>query len=196
MGSTVPMSSGQALDERPLVARARRGDRTAFDALVRGHFAGVYGVLFRLVGNHEDAEDLAQESFVRAYRSLRFFRGEGSFEAWLTRIAVHLARDHQRRRGRSPVVGLRVELVEPAAPRPGPQGELTRRELVQRVGEAVASLPPNLRAALVLRVLEGRDYEEVARATGMRPGTVRTQVMKARRLLMRALKPWLERSAR
>ena len=188
MGRTRMGEATTASDAR-LLERARAGDRGAFDDLVRRHFAEVYGLIHRLVGNHEDAEDLAQDAFVKAYRSLGFYRGDGTFAAWLCRIAVHLARDHHRRRGRQ-VRTLALELVEaePAARR---SGDPTRKELLQKVGEAVAALPPNLRAALVLRVLEGRDYADVARATGMKPGTVRTQVMKARKHLMRALRPWL-----
>ena len=180
---------GPTASDARLLEQARGGDRGAFDELVRRHFAEVYGLLHRLVGNHEDAEDLAQETFVRAYRSLGLYRGEGVFAAWLGRIAVHLARDHHRSRSRQ-VRTLALELVEaePAARR---SGELSQRELVRRVGEAVAALPPGLRAALVLRVLEGRDYEDVARSTGLKPGTVRTQVMKARRHLLRSLRPWL-----
>ena len=184
----------KALHQDRLVARARSGDRGAFDELVRGHFAEVYRVLFRTVGNHEDAEDLTQECFVRAYRSLRFYRGEGSFGAWLGRIALHLARDHHRARGRGGqlVSGLEPTAFDPPARAPEPGRALTHKELVQKVGEAVAGLPHALRAAIVLRVLEGRDYEEVAEALDLRPGTVRTQVMKARRALMRALRPWLD----
>ena len=189
--------AGDARAEGRLVERARRGDRAAFDSLVRLHFQEVYGLVHRLVGNHEDAEDLTQDCFVKAHASLRFFRREGSFAAWLARIAVHLARDHQRGRARrGPSVPLDLAPGEPAAQEPGPGAELTRRELTRVVGEAVSALPPNLRAALVLRVLEGRDYDEVAAATGMRPGTVRTQVMRARKRLMRALRPWLGREAR
>ena len=90
----------EGLDEPTLVASARDGDRGAFDRLVRAHFAGVYATLFRLVGNHEDAEDLAQETFVRAYGGLSAYRGDCALRPWLTRIALHLARDHFRRRGR------------------------------------------------------------------------------------------------
>lgn len=185
MGTT-PIPDTQAA----LVARAQEGDRGAFDELVRAHFTEVYRVVHRMVGNHEDAEDLAQDCFVKAYRSLRFYRGEGSFAAWLGRIALHLARDHHRRRGRqATTITLDVAPHEPVAR--SESADIARRELLQHIGQAVEDLPHNLRAALVLRVLEGRDYDEVARATGMKPGTVRTQVMKARRRLMRALRPWL-----
>ncbi len=175
--------------ERVWIEEAREGDRQAFDRLVRAHFHGIYALVHRLVGNHEDAEDLAQEVFIKAYRSLGYYRGEGSFAGWLRRIALHLARDHQRRWGRRPHLG---SLEEEQHPAPGPgEGEAGMRELTRRVARALEELPTSLRAALVLRVLEGRDYEEVAEATGVKPGTVRTQVMKARRRLERALRPWL-----
>ena len=141
---------------------------------------------------------------MRGYRSLAFFRAEGRFAAWLGRIALHLARDHHRRRQRGPFVpGLDPSDLEPSdlgtgdlgtgSAEPGPVRELTRKELVALLGEAVGDLPRNLRTALVMRVLEGREYEEVAEVTGMTPGTVRTQVMKARRLLLRAIGPWIGR---
>ena len=187
----------ETLDVARWLERARSGSREAFDELVRAHFAEVYGLLHRMVGNHEDAEDLAQETFVRAYSSLRYYRGEGTFGAWLARIALHLAHDHHRSRGRQgTIVGLEAVGYEPEARAAEPEHEITRREMVQRLGEAVEKLPHNLRAAIVLRVMEGREYEDVARATGMKPGTVRTQVMKARRLLLRHLEPWLKRAKR
>ncbi len=188
------LSMREALDERDLVRRAQGGDRVAFDSLAREYFGRVYGVLFRLVGNHEDAEDMAQDCFVRAFQSLRFYRGDGAFVSWLMRIALHLARDHQRKKGRgATVVGLEEVHQEPVARARGPAHELSGRELVAGVRGAIDKLPHNLRAALVMRVLEGMEYEEIARATGMRPGTVRTQVMKARRMLLRLMTPLLER---
>ena len=188
---------GEALDERELVASALSGDRRSFDRLVKAHFGRVYAVLFRMVGNHEDAEDLAQECFVRAYRSLRFYRGEGAFGSWLMRIGLHLAQDHHRRRGRG-AEEIALDAFEPELETPAeePHAELSQREMVALIGRLVERLPHHLRAALVMRVLEGRDYQEVARATGLRLGTVRTQVMKARKLLLRWLEPVLERSRR
>ena len=196
MVGTVGTRDAQLEAER--IRRAQEGDRGAFDALVTDSFGRIYSLLFRMVGNHEDAEDLAQECFVRAYRSLRFYRGDASFATWLYRIALHLARDHQRRGTRRSVVGKLSdeELEKVALPWRGPSEEVTRKELVDSLASAIQQLPHNLRAALVLRILEGLDYDEVARAMGVRPGTARTQVMKARRLLVRTMGPWLERWSR
>jgi len=171
------------------VQRAQAGDRAAFDSLVQRHFPRIYSIGFRLVGNHEDAEDLAQECFVRAWRSLSFFRSGRTFSAWLVRIALHLSHDHHRRRGRraeSVPLGELTNLTEPAdRSASGPAQISSRREQQRSLMQAIEALPSSLRVALVLRVLEGLSYAEIAEATGLRPGTVRTQVMKARRWLVR-----------
>lgn len=228
-GAGAPQGAGA---EATLVRAAQGGDRTAFDRLVRAHFGRIYSVLFRLVGNHEDAEDLGQECFVRAWGALRYYRADGSFEGWLLRIAVHLARDAGRKRARAgKLIGFEdlggVELgfdvragtgssrsgasgggagsdmhgMTMGGPQPDPSGpgarsehpgvEVGRREMMRGLVRAIESLPEGLRVALVLRVLEGLEYEDVARATGVRPATVRMRVMKARRLLMRHMQPWL-----
>ena len=177
------------VDERALLERARAGDGQAFDLLVRAHFARVYAVVFRLVGNHEDAEDLAQEAFARAHRSLSAYRGEAAFATWLYRIAVHLARDRFRRAERRPLEVL-LPAPDSAVGPEAPSEELDRRELRRVVADALERLPERLRTPLVLRALEGLDYADVAAATGVTPDTARTQVMQARRALARLLAPF------
>jgi len=175
-----------ATQESALLARARGGDRQAYGALVELHFTRVYSLLYRTTGNHEDAEDLAQETFVRAWAALARFREQSSFATWITRIALHLSTDHARARALRRSAPL--EEHEPAAP------ESTREaqaDLAAALARALDLLPPRLRLALVLRVLEGREYGEVAELTGVRPATARTQVMQARALLARALARWL-----
>jgi RNA polymerase sigma-70 factor (ECF subfamily) len=176
------------LDERELVERTRSGDAGAYDALVKAFYPGVYATAFHLSGNHEDAEDLAQECFVRAHQGLSWYRGDGGMRPWLRRIVVHLARDRFRSRARRPA----SEPLLAAAERPGdpgPSDELRRREASRLIAEALQRLPTALRIPLVLRTLEGLEYDEVARATGVTPATARTQVMKARRALLRLLDP-------
>ncbi len=186
-------------DEEPLVTRARGGDRGAFELLVRGHFRRIHGVLFRLVGNAEDAEDLAQETFVRAHRSLEHLRDPAGFGAWLLRIAVHLARDQRRARGRRPAtVPYPEDLGAGAdgAARVEGAGELDARELRARLDAALDALPERQRDAFTLRVLEELDYELVGPALGVTPKSARTLVSKARRLLLRRLGPWLGEGGR
>lgn len=182
-------------DEEGLVARAAGGDREAFELLVRGHFRRIYGVLFRLVGNAEDAEDLAQETFVRAQRALEHLRDRAGFGAWLLRIAVHLARDQRRARGRRPAS---VPFPEDLAGRsPGGGGsELGARELRARLDAALDALPERQRIAFTLRVLEDLDYERVGPALGVTPKSARTLVSKARRELVRRLGPWMGEDGR
>lgn len=174
---------------RELVRRARGGDRDAFAILARAELPRVYRTLFRLTGNHEDAEDLAQECMVRAWRSLAWFGGEERLQAWLTRIAVHLARDHFRARSVRRTAALDADPRAPGAR--DPEDVASGRELSIGVSRAIDRLPVRLRETFVLRVLADRSYEEVGRAVGVTPATARTRVMKARRLLARWMAPWL-----
>ena len=188
-----PRDPEVTLDETRLVARAQAGETMAYDGLVRAHYRRIYAAAFHLVGNPEDAEDLAQDCFVKGYRALRWFRQEGSLHAWLRRILVHLARDRFRAAARLPARSpLPAEISAKA--HLGPQAELGRVELGRLVCDAIAGLPDNLRLALVLRALEGWSYDEVADATGVTPETARTQVMRARRALQRRLGRYLEES--
>ena len=178
--------------EADLLERAREGDRGAFDGLVRLHFARVYALLFRMVGNHEDAEDLAQECFVKAQCSLRWFRGEAAFSTWLYRIALSTSRDHFRASGRrARSESLVDESTAPPSRAGGPREEVARHELMAGLRSSLERLPHRLRAALVMRTHEEMEYEEVAEVLGITVGTARTHVMKARRLLERWMKPWI-----
>jgi len=177
-------------DERDLARRAQRGDREAYEDLVRLHYARALATARHLLGNREDAEDLVQEAFVRAHRGLASFRAEGSFAGWLRRIVVHLARDRFRAGGREPRrTPLSAAAAVPASGDPG--ATLRRQELTRVVDAALRSLPDPLRVALVLRSLDGLGYDEIAEALGVTPATARTQVMKARRTLTARLEPYL-----
>jgi len=171
---------------------AQAGNRAAFDQLVRGSFAAIYSRIFHLIGNHEDAEDLTQDCFVRAYRALGTYRGDAPFLAWLSRIALYRTRDFQRSQ-RQPSVELERAVGAALPAWRGPAEEASRGELSTRVAAAIEALPTRLREAFCLRVLEGLDYGDVAQIVGLRSATVRTQVMKARRELARTLAPYLER---
>ena len=176
--------------EAQRIAGARAGERLAQEELLRAHYARVHALAFRLLGNHEDAEDLAQECFVRAFRSLSFYRAEGSFAGWLRRILVHLAQDRYRAHGKR---------AEPAPLPPElcggrePHGLVEGRELRRVLADALQTLSPTLRVALLLRTREELEYAEIALLTGVTAETARTRVMKARKLLMRLLAPYLGR---
>lgn len=174
--------------ERRRIERARAGERGAQEELLREHYPRVHATAFRLLGNPEDAEDLAQECFVRAFRSLSFYRAEGSFAGWLRRILVHLAQDRFRARGQRPEPG---PLGDEHAGGREPHEKLEGRELRRVLADALAGLAPTLRAALLLRTREGLEYDEIALLTGVTAETARTRVMKARRALARVLGPYL-----
>ena len=179
----------EAADEVALVRRARVGDRDAFDELVRLHFTRVYALIHRMIGSHEDAEDLAQECFVRAWRSLPHYRAEAAFGTWIARIALHLAQDHHRG-------GARRSRIVPLGEFEGESRPLdSASDLGRELAHALSRLPPRLRAALVLRAVEQREYSEVAEITGVKPATARAHVMQARKLLLRWLAPWLSLSS-
>lgn len=187
-----PMSDSLASTghEAAQILLAKQGDAQAFDALVRRHFARVYALLFRMIGNHEDAEDLAQECFIKAQRSLEFYRADASFATWLYRIALHLSRDHFRKRSRRPNSTSLLDGQAPASSRSGPAEQSVAREMTAALRHAMDELPHKLRVALVLRTQEGLEYDEIATLLECNPQTARVHVMKARRRLAGWLESW------
>ena len=182
----------EALREPILIERARGGDASAYEELVRAHFSRVFGLLVRLVHSPEDAEDLTQECFVRTWKSLDLYRGECAFSSWLYRIAVHLGMDHLRGRARrasnltQAPQGLQLLELEQAQT-PSPSEASGGRELSRAIAVALARLPERLRTSLILRVFQGLEYEEIAKVTRVEPATSRLHVLQARRLLWRKL---------
>ena len=180
--------------DRAAVEDARAGDGGAFEVLVLRHQARIVNYASAIVHDAGAAEDVAQETFVRAWRGLARFRGESAFKTWLYRIATNVARTHLDRRGRQARIGDRSldDETEPLqagdVPSPAPDAEtsLVRREAIDR---ALAELPEELRVALVLRDVEGLDYKEIAGVTGAPIGTVESRIFRARRRLRKLLRP-------
>ena len=180
--------------DRAAVEDARAGDGGAFEVLVLRHQARIVNYASAIVHDAGAAEDVAQETFVRAWRGLARFRGESAFKTWLYRIATTVARTHLDRRGRQARIGDRSldDETEPLqagdVPSPAPDAEtsLVRREAIDR---ALAELPEELRVALVLRDVEGLDYKEIAGVTGAPIGTVESRIFRARRRLRTLLRP-------
>lgn len=179
------------IDVRLLIRQAQAGDKKAFEELVIIYQDKVYTLSYYLTGNHSDAQDLAQEVFLKAYSSLRSFRLEADLGTWLHRITVNTWSN--MRRGRNQVLSLDDplqtedgEMERPLAdgdPTSDPAVALEEKEVQVMVQHAIRSLPEEYRAVLVLREMEGYTYEEIAGIMGCSLGTVKSRLNRARRAL-------------
>lgn len=173
-------------DVRLVVERARKGDREAFASLVRTHQRRVYLIAVRMMGNHDDASDVAQEAFIRAYHGLPSFDGRSDFFTWLYRIAVNVCLNHLRRTRRQRTVPLEeVVLPEALEQQVGedPRRRLELKQMMLDIDQALDELSPVLRATLVLVVLEGMPYREVSEILECSEGTVAWRIHEAREKL-------------
>ncbi len=183
-----------APDESFLLARARQGDASAFEEVVRRYQRRVYGVALRIVRTHDVADDVAQEAFVRAWRSLDRFELGRPFGPWVCRIAANLALNHVRS-PRAREEGLPEGHAEVAGGGLGPLEAVLDAEARQVLETAIAGLPAEQRSVFVLRALEEMSYDEIGRALELSPGTVMSRLFRARQRLARALQPYLGASA-
>ncbi len=178
-------------EEAELIARAKKGDRDAFGSLVKRYERRVIGVAFAVVHNQDDALELAQETFVRAYENLQSFESRSSFSTWLYRIAANLAIDFWRREGRHNV--LRGQEAENELSRlPSARGDsfrfVAQSELGTRLSEALNQLTPEHRAVILLREVEGLSYDEISEVLQCPRGTVMSRLHYARDRLRGILK--------
>jgi RNA polymerase sigma-70 factor (ECF subfamily) len=166
-----------------LAERAAKGDLAAFEALVTRHRQAVYRLCWSATGNAADADDAAQEPFVRLFRSLSSYAPARPFGPWLRKIAwntgLSLRRDADSGVPRVP----ESEAPEAPDPSPGPEAAAERKQETERVAGAMAGLPADLRAVLVLRAVEGLSYAEIAEAVGVPAGTVMSRLSRARERL-------------
>lgn len=183
-------------EDAAVVEAVRSGDAEAFRTLVERHNRRLFGVILRLVGDPGQAEELAQEAFVRAFQALADFRRDASFGTWLIQIGIHLARDRmrsqRRRRGNVSLEAFReahgheLRLIDPspaADPGSGIEGEEQRR-LMRTV---LAELPADYREVLVLKHFEGWAYGQIAEVTGDTVGTLKVRAYRARQMLRERL---------
>lgn len=180
----------------PLVARARGGDAAAFEDLLRRHERTVLGTAWRLLGNVEDAQDAAQEVFLRLYRALDRVDPRRPLAAWLYRVTVNVCRDVGRRRRARASVPLEEAAFETADAACDPAARAAFADERRMVAEGLETLTETERAALVLRDLEGLATAEVARVLGSSPTTVRSHVCRARLKLKAFRDRWLRRNGR
>jgi RNA polymerase sigma-70 factor (ECF subfamily) len=179
-----------------LVQRVQRGERNAYDLLVLKYQHKVVKLVMRYLRDPAEAEDVAQEAFIKAYRALPQFRGDSAFYTWLYRIAINTAKNALAARDRSPVsyeLDLQVndespDLVGRLKDPETPEGLALTEEIRSTVNSAIEALPEDLRTAIVLRELEGLSYEEIAAAMDCPVGTVRSRIFRAREAIDRRLR--------
>lgn len=174
------------MDELTL-RRAQRGDARAFEALVTPYEDMVWRVCWHYTGHVEDARDCAQEVMLKAWRSIGAYRRDCSLESWLYRVCASVCADFLRRKKRrapeDPLDAMREEGFDPADPAPGPGEALEARQSRQALRRAIARLPEDMRAALILYALEKKRYEDIAVITGASVGTVKSRISRAREKL-------------
>jgi RNA polymerase sigma-70 factor (ECF subfamily) len=191
------MSAGAS--DLSLVRRVQRGDKGAFNALVLKYQHKLVKLVTRYVRNPTEAEDIAQEAFIKAYRALPQFRGDSAFYTWLYRIAINTAKNAVVSRERSPVEYDLDRHPDESHDMQGrlkdsdtPEGLLLTDEIRSTVNAAIDALPEELRTAIVLRELEGLSYEEIAAAMACPVGTVRSRIFRAREAIDRRLREVFE----
>ena len=188
-------------DEPDLVARSQRGDTAAFNELVTRYRQRAYAMIYQMVRNEEDAWDLAQDGFLKAWRSIRLFRGQAQFFTWLYRIFMNVTIDWLRRKqvegGTEFDDAVGLQNIEPASATT-PRGELapavrlSDKEIRARIDAAIERLTPEHREVIVLREIDGLEYQEIADRAGISIGTVMSRLFYARKKLQSQLRDLYE----
>ncbi len=172
-----------APEDARLVAAVLRGDKEAFATLVRRYDRPVYHLAYRTLRDAEEARDVAQEAFFKAFRSMRTFRPDAKFSTWIFSITYHACCDRLNRRKRFSV----EELPERADTAPGPEHRVIALDEAQRLRDAIDALPEKYRAVVTLYHLQGQQYDEIAAILGLPMGTVKTHLFRAKEQLRRLL---------
>jgi RNA polymerase sigma-70 factor (ECF subfamily) len=188
----------EQLDEE-LVLRVQRGDKSAYDFLVIKYQHRIIQLVNRYIKDPSEAQDVAQEAFIKAYRALADFRGEAAFFTWLYRIAINTAKNYllsRSRRSANYQVDIQdAEALENTPQLQGletPERELLNQEIIDAINASIEELPEDMRTAIVLREFEGMSYEEIAEAMDCPVGTVRSRIFRAREAIDNKLNPLLE----
>lgn len=186
--------------DQALVERVQQGDKHAFDLLVSRYQHRIIKLVSRFVRDRDDAMDVAQEAFIKAYRALANFRGESAFYTWLYRIAINTAKNYLTAAGRRPAEadltnddGEELPIDELIPDTETPETSLQVEEMKQIIFDTIEKLPEDLRTAILLREMDGLSYEDIATAMECPVGTVRSRIFRAREVIDGKLKPLLER---
>ena len=182
-----------------LVERVQRGDKRAFDLLVAKYQNKIFVIIGRFISDQAEVYDVAQDTFIKAYRALPNFRGESAFYTWIYRIAINTAKNYLTARGRRPptsdidsqdaeTYGVGVALRENASP----ERLMMRDQLEEVIFDTIDELPDDLKTAITLREIEGMSYEEIAESMSCPVGTVRSRIFRAREAIDEKVKPLIE----
>ena len=190
---------GERSIDQALVEQVQRGDKQAFDVLVLKYQNKIIQLVYRYVHDSDEARDVAQEAFIKAYRAIGRFRGDSAFYTWLYRIAINTAKNYLvasgRRPPRSDIDAQDAEQYEGATglrEYATPERMLLKDEIEKTVASAIDELPDDLKTAITLRELEGLSYEEIAQTMDCPIGTVRSRIFRARDAIDTRLKPLLD----
>jgi len=188
--------------DQVLVSRVQAGDQGAFNLLVLKYQRKVLRLVSRLIRDPAEVEDVVQEAFIKAYRALPQFRGDSAFYTWLYRIAVNTAKNHLVSLGKQPIPMTDLTSDEEdtesfdsgavVVDNQTPESLLLSRQIAETVNRSIEALPPDLRAAITLREIEGLSYEEIAEAMNCPIGTVRSRIFRAREFVAAELRPLLD----
>jgi RNA polymerase sigma-70 factor (ECF subfamily) len=187
--------------DEELVTRAAEGDADSFNLLIRRWERPIYALAYRTIGREEDARDICQETFLKAYRGLPKFRGQAKFSSWLYRIALNVCRDWARRERRTPVVQAPentdlLELSTAAEPSESIEDLVARRDMTRAVERVMARLPEEQRTAIVLKEYHGLTFQEIADLLDCPLSTVKTRLYQGLVVLRRELERGGVRNAR
>lgn len=187
-------------NEKDLLQKARNGDIEAFELLIEKHQKKVFNIALRMIGNYDDASELAQEVFIRVFKSIRSFKEESSFSTWIYRITANVCLDEIRKRKNKNFVSLDDDLKlddgdvkrQVMDPEPTPEILAEKNETRKIVNEAIQSLPADHRIVIALRDIQGFSYDEISKIVNCPVGTVKSRINRARQTLREILKARME----
>lgn len=182
-------------NEKELVDRAKFGDIEAFEQLIIGCQKKVFNIAYRMLGNYDDANELAQEVFLKAFRSIKSFKGDSLFSTWIYKVTTNACLDEIRKRKNKTVVSLdeKIECNDQEVKRqipdnaPTPDMEFEANELKRVLNRAIEQLPDDYKSVVVLRDIQGFSYEEIARIIDCPSGTVKSRINRGRQVLKKIL---------
>jgi RNA polymerase sigma factor (sigma-70 family) len=192
MSADLPAASPDpSADIDLLIKRCLSGDERAWDQIVKTYWRKVFNVAYKFVGRHDEAEDLAQEIFLKIFKSLSTFDRRANFQTWLISVSRNLCIDHYRSvRKERETIDRDVDAgqLTPAAPGPSPMAALEQRDRVVLLRDALLKLPPTLRTAVVMRDIQERTYQEIADTLDLPEGTVKSRINRGRNELARQIR--------